>query len=96
MEEYAPGGAITVTATAEPLRLPRVAPRQFARRYRLFWFAGGGEVGVVYLDDIYLVRGRADVSLLVQRIGPPAKPPTATVERQAVRLLGERLEAAFR
>ena len=91
----APGGAITVTATAAPLRLPRVAPRQFSRRYKLFWIATGGDFGAVYFDDIYLVRDRADASLLVQRIGLPDKPPTATVERQAVRLLGERLEAAF-
>jgi hypothetical protein len=91
----APGVAITVTAEVVPLRLPRVAPRQFARRYKLFWIGTGGDFGIVYVDDIYLVRDRADASLLVQRIGPPDKPPTATVERQAVRLLGDRLEAAF-
>lgn len=95
IEESAPGGAITVTAKAAPLRLPRVAPRQFARRYKLLWFTTGGDLGVVYFDDIYLVRDRADASLLVQRMGPPDKPPTAAVERQAVRLLGQRLEAAF-
>ena len=95
IEGSAPAGAITVTAKAVPLRLPRVAPRQFARRYKLLWFTTGGDLGVVYFDDIYLVRDRADVSLLVQRVGPPDKPPTAAVEREAVRLLGERLEAAF-
>jgi hypothetical protein len=95
VESSAPAGAISVTAKAVPLRLPRVAPRQFARRYKLVWFTLSGDLGVVYFDDIYLVRGRADVSLLVQRLGPPDVPPTATVERQLVRLLGERLEAAF-
>ena len=95
IEGSAPAGAISITAKAVPLRLPRVAPRQFARRYKLVWFTVGGDIGTVYFDDIYLVRGRADVSLLVQRLGPPDEPPTATVERQLVRLLGQRLAHAF-
>ena len=94
LTEATPKGSLNVTARAVPLGLPRVAPRQFTRRYRLLWFTGG-EMGSIYFDDTYLGRGRAEVSLLVQRVGPDDKPPTAALERRLVRLLGERLNTAF-
>jgi hypothetical protein len=93
--DSAPPGSINVTARAVPLRLPRVAPRQFARRYKLLWFTAGGDLGTVVFDDILLGRDRAEVSLLMQRVGPPDANPTASVERQLVRLLGQRLAREF-
>ena len=94
LQDSAPSGSLTVSAEAAPLKLPRVAPRQFARRHLLIWVANN-EFTAVYFDDIYLVRGRAAVSLIVQRISTPGVPPTASVERRLVMLLGERLEDAF-
>jgi hypothetical protein len=94
LSKSAPSGSINVTARVVPLRLPRVAPRQFARRYRLIWFTGG-DIGNIYLDDILLGRSRAEVSLIVQRVGEADAPPTATLERRLTRQLGQRLAREF-
>lgn len=94
LQESAPSGSLTVSAEAAPLKLPRVAPRQFARRYLVIWVANN-QFTAVYFDDIYLVRGRAAVSLIVQRVGSPDVRPTASVERRLVMLLGKRLADAF-
>ena len=91
----APSGSITVTSPPVPLNLPRVAPRQFGRRYRVLWFKGGGELGNIYVDEIKLGRGRSEVTLLVQRVGEDDSPPSAKLERQLTKLLGRRLALAF-
>ena len=89
--------SITITDRPVPVSLPRVARRQFSRRYRLLWFdTGGGGVGNIYVDTIILGRGRAEVSLIVQRVSEGDDvPPTATLERQLTKLLGDRLRHAF-
>jgi len=95
LQDSAPAGSIlSASAKAAPLKLPRVAPLQFARRYVLVLLATG-DISAVYFDDIYLVRGRAAVSLIVQRVGEVGVPPTASVERRLVMLLGKRLEDTF-
>jgi hypothetical protein len=93
METFASPGSITVTDNALRLRLPRVAPSQFARRYHVIWIVDN-QVNSAYLDEIFLARGRAGVRVLVQRAGRPAKPPTASLERKLTQLLGNRLAAA--
>ena len=91
----APSGSITVTSPPVPLNLPRVAPRQFARRYRVLWVKGGGELGNIYVDEIKLGRRRGEATLLVQRVGEDDSPPAAKLERRLTRLLGRRLALAF-
>lgn len=90
------GVLIAATSRPTPLRLPLVAPRQFSRRYLLLWVdTGGGGVGSIYLDTIVLGRGRAEVSLMFQRVGERDLPPLATLERQLTKLLGQKLARAF-
>jgi hypothetical protein len=93
MGTFASPGAITVLDKVLPLRLPQVAPSQFARRYHAIWIVDSKFNGA-YLDEIFLARGRAAIRVLVQRVGQPAKPPTAALERQLTQLLGKRLAAA--
>jgi len=93
METFASPGSITVTDNVLRLPLPVVAPSQFARRYHVTWIADS-KVSSAYLDETVLARGRAGVRLLVRRIGRPAKPPSASLERQLTQLLGKRLAAA--
>lgn len=92
----APTGSLTVSDLPQSLNLPHVASQQFARRHRVLWFAGGGQHGSIYLDTIYLRNGRAEATLIVQRVGEEDQPPPAEVERQLVTLLGARLGKAFR
>ena len=86
-------GALIITTNASPLSLPRVAPRQFARRYLVIWVANA-EMYSVTFDVIDLGRRTGAVRLFFQREGPPGA-PDATLERRLVRLLGKRLAAAF-
>lgn len=94
LSSLAPPGAIVITDNAIPLDLPAVAPLRFGRRYQMIWVTGG-ELGGVWIDYIYLVRGRAAVSLMAQRAGlPPKAPPTSAVERRLAKVLGKRLAVA--
>ena len=88
-----PPGALIITTNASPLSLPRVAPRQFARRYLVIWVANAAMYSVTF-DVIDLGRRTGAVRLFFQREGPPGS-PDATLERRLVRLLGKRLAAAF-
>ena len=87
-----PEGSLMVDSEASALQLPRVAPRQLARRFLVLW-VGDGSIETLTVDYVHLVRGRTSVALFVQRLGPPGKPDEA-LERRLLRLLGKRLAVA--